>query len=212
FFEWGGRGKRLNATKYVELLKASYYAVKAADPNAVVVSGGLTPTGWNDGDTAYDDLVYMDMMYQAGVKDYCDAIGVHGTVVMPYAANLAAGANGDHGSFYFRRFEQIRDIMVKYGDQDKQMWFTEFGWPSSTESLANFPYATKISEAQQSEWLVQAYQLAKVRGYVGVMLLWNLNFAPTAEANDVLAKAAYSVLHRDWSPRPGYNALAAMAK
>ncbi|MDO8670133.1 MAG: glycosyl hydrolase family 18 protein, partial [Dehalococcoidia bacterium] len=122
FFEWGGRGKRLNATKYVELLKASYYAVKAADPNAVVVSGGLTPTGWNDGDTAYDDLVYMDMMYQAGVKDYCDAIGVHGNVVMPYAANLAAGANGDHGSFYFRRFEQIRDIMVKYGDQDKQMW------------------------------------------------------------------------------------------
>jgi len=77
YYEWGGRGRKLNAARYVELLRAAYNAIKANDPGAVVISGALTPTGYNDGDVAIDDRVYLEQMYQAGLARYCDAVGAH---------------------------------------------------------------------------------------------------------------------------------------
>ena len=41
--EWAGR--RPDPVEYVELLRTCYVAIKAADPQAIVVSAGLAPTG-----------------------------------------------------------------------------------------------------------------------------------------------------------------------
>ena len=211
WYEWGGRGKRLNAGQYVNLLKSAYATLKATDPGAVVVSGALTPTGFNDGDTAYDDVQFMQLMYAAGLKNYCDAVGVHANVVQPYAADLPPGQS-NHASFYFRRFEQIRAIMVQSGDSNKQIWFTEFGWPSSSSPHPDYPAAREISEEQQAAWLVQGYEIARARGYIGLMAVWNLNYGPIAEADDRYAKKAFGILNPDWSARPAFSRLAAMPK
>lgn len=211
WYEWGGRGRRLNAGQYVDLLKASYIKLKATDPSAVVVSGALTPTGFNDGDTAYDDVQFMQMMYAAGMKNYCDAVGVHANVVQPFAAELPPG-QANHPSFYFRRFEQIREIMVQYGDGNKQIWFTEFGWPSSSNPHPDYPNAREISEENQAAWLVKGFEIAKQKGYIGLMAVWNLNYAPIAEADDRYAKKAFSIINPDWSPRPAFSRLATMPK
>ncbi|MCL5962072.1 MAG: hypothetical protein M1358_22620, partial [Chloroflexi bacterium] len=132
WYEGGGKGK-LNAAAYVDMLRRSYQSIKGADPGAIVISGALTPTGVNDGNEAIDDVVYLDQMYQAGLKDYTDAIGAHmagynnapddwvdrNTVNTP-------GYKG-HPSFYFRRIDQLHDVMAKYGD-NKQLWLTEYEW------------------------------------------------------------------------------------
>ena len=40
--EWDGKAP--NAKEYVDMLRLTYQAIKKADPNAVVINGGLSPT------------------------------------------------------------------------------------------------------------------------------------------------------------------------
>lgn len=220
WYEWGGRGGRLNATEYVALLRAAYQAIKSVDPGATVLSGALTPTGINDGDIAYDDVEYLKMMYNAGMKDYNDAVAAHPSGYNnppdddPFNKTTSTTTFKGHWSFYFRRFEQLHQVMESYGDGDKKLWFTEFGWASSYPDPApsGYEYAGDNTPAMQAANLVRAFEIARAKGYVGVMFVWNLNFAPIAEATDTYAKKAFSIINRDWTARPAYNALAAMPK
>ncbi|MBI3980199.1 MAG: hypothetical protein HY331_18645 [Chloroflexi bacterium] len=218
WYEWGGTGRRLNAGQYVDLLRRSYAAIKAADPNAIVVSGAPTPTGVNDGDIAYDDVQYLQMMYDAGLKNVSDAIGAH-----PSGFNNPPDDDSSrnstqttsfkgHGSFYFRRFEQLYDVMRRNGDGNKKLWFTEFGWASSPNPYPEYAYARDNDEGAQARYLVRAFEIAKAKGTVGAMFVWNLNFATNAEANDRYAKKAFAILNPDWGQRAAYRQLAAMPK
>jgi hypothetical protein len=215
--EWGGG--QINAGSYVELLKVAHDAIKAADPNAIVVSGALTPTGFTDPNVAIDDALYLEQMYQyqnGVVKQYADVIGAHaGGYNNPPEADPSSTATGPfkgHPSFYFRRIEQLRAVMEKYGDGSKKMWLTEFGW--STANLApGYEYGKDNSEANQADYLVRAYALAKTKyPWMGVMFVWNLNFAtlPDLPASD--EKPPFGILNKDWSPRPAYTALQSMPK
>jgi len=222
YYEWGGRGHKLNAARYVELLKVAYKAIKSVDPAAIVISGALTPTGVNDGDIAIDDRVYLEQMYQAGLARYCDAIGAHpsGYNNPPDAdwrtwQDPTAPSFKGHPSFFFRgTLESYRNIMVKYGDARKTIWVTEFGW-ASVENLGappakGYEYAADNTEAEQAQFIVRAYQMGKAWGWVGVMFLWNLNFAPVAGKYD--EKAAFGIVRSDWSLRPAFIALRDMPK
>lgn len=223
YYEWGGRGGKLNAAEYMELLKLAYPAVKAADPNAIVISGAMTPTGMNDGDIAIRDSIYLEQMYQHGLKDYCDAVGAHpsGYNNPPDAdwqtyqdPTAGFGGKGDPSWFFRGTMETYRNIMVQYGDGDKKIWPTEFGW-ASVEGLgvgpaAGYEYAADNTEAEQAAFITQAYEMGKSWGWVGVMFLWNLNFAPVSGVTD--EKAAFGIVRDDWSPRPAFNALATMPK
>jgi spore germination protein YaaH len=216
--EWGAP---LSASEYVRLLSGAYGAIKAADPNAIVVSGAPTPTGMNDGVVAINDRIYLEQMYQAGLARWCNAIGIHPSGFgNPPGAHWPEGDDpgrgyDDHPSFFFRNaMEDYRNIMVKYGDGGKKLWATEFGWPT-VENLGvppapGYEFANDVNEASQASYLVQAYQMGRNWGWVGVMFLWNLNFGPVCGPAD--EKAAYGVIRPDWSPRPAYAALASMGK
>jgi len=217
WYEWGGKG-RLNAADYVALLKAAYGAIKAADPGVIVLSGGLTPTGVDDGVIAYDDVHYLEMMYEAGVKDYSDAIAAHPSGYnnppddTPERSSVESTGFKGHPSFYFRRFEEYHQLMERFGDGDKEIWFTEFGWASSPDPPPGYEYARDNSERDQARYLVRAFEIAQERGYVGVMFVWNLNFAPAVGEDDPFAKGAFSIIGPDWKPRPAYRALKNMPK
>ena len=211
--EWGC--KPVNAADYVNLLRLSYQAIKAADPSAIVISGALTPTGWNDGTTAIDDVVFLDQMYAAGLKNYCDAIGAHPNGFdnppgdwVDRSTDSNAQMKG-HPSFYFRRAEQLRDIMVKYGDGNKKMWITEVGWTTLNQN-PDYAYGAHTSEAEQAQFLVDAIKMAKNWGWVQALFVWNLNFQTVVPPSD--EKYPYGIVRSDWSPRPAYTALQQMAK
>jgi GH35 family endo-1,4-beta-xylanase len=217
WYEWGGKGE-LDASGYVALLKAAYQEIKQADSNVIVLSGGLTPTGVDDGDTAFDDVHYLEMMYEAGVQDFSDAVAAHpsGYNNPPddTLENHSVESTGfkDHPSFYFRRFEQYREVMERFDDGDKEIWFTEFGWASSPDPAPGYEYAADNTEQDQAQYLVRAFEIAQERGYVGVMFIWNLNYAPVAEADDPFAKGAFSIIRPDWTRRPAYRAVKQMSK
>lgn len=218
YYEWGR--EPLDANRYVQLLKLAYQAIKAQDANAVVVSGALTPTGINDGVIAIDDRTYLQQMYNAGLKYYCNAVGVHpsGYANPPdskFGEGPAGPSHNDHPSFFFRQtMEEYRTIMVINGDSNKRLWPTEFGW-SSTHGLgappaAGYEYANYNTEQDQANYIVRAYQMSKAWGWVGPMCLWNLNYGPASGKFD--EKAGFGIVYPNWSPRPAFYALASMSK
>ena len=203
--EW--HGKPISAAMYMDMLKRTYTAVKKSCPRIVVVSGAPTPTGVTN-ETAMDDVAFLQQLYANGLKNYSDAVGAHPSGF----ANPADAAPGTpnptgqfqgHRSFYFRgTMEAYRQIMVANGDKDKQIWPTEFGWGVDPNPKPGYDYEKFITVEQQAAWLVKSYQLMKSWGYVGVAILWNLDF--TDMNNET---GAFHVVGR-----PAFDALAAMPK
>ena len=217
--EWEGR--TINAGDYVELLKVSYQAIKAADPNAIVVSGALTPTGVNDLNIGIDDVVFLTQMYQyqGGVfKQYADAVGSHASgynnAPDDWVDRQTVNTPGfkGHGSFYFRRIDQLHQIMLNHGD-NRQMWITEFHWASAQPPVpAGYEWTTHLSEGQVAEFLVTSIQSMKnQRTWVGAVFIWNLNFRTFLDYHNH-ETAIFGILNEDWSPRHIYNRLRDMPK
>ena len=67
-----------------------------------------------------------------------------------------------------------------------------------------------ISEDTQARFLVQAFQIAKQTGYIGGVMVWNLNYQVAVPQTD--EKWGFGVIRQDWSPRPAFTALANMPK
>jgi len=228
-WEWGGLLP--DPPRYVEILRTAYAAIKRGDPNAVVVAAAMATTGPRGEDPiAWDDLLYIERMYQAGAKEFFDALGTnpHG---FGYPPEQDPGAvNG----LAFRRVEQQRQIMERYGDTSKGMWAMEVGWLSDPGPVC-YPLWEqwgrlwqKVSLEQQRDYLVRAFQYAWDHWpWMEVMVVFNLDFGAVPEeagcpgATNVCRETRfYALVTRD-NPcdaddplrfRPAYEALKAMPK
>jgi uncharacterized protein YraI len=206
WYEWGG--EPLDARRYIQLLASAYHAIKAACPGMIVVSGAPTPTGATP-PAAIRDTIYLEQMYQAGLKRYSDAIGVHPSgygnppdmrVQDFQAGNYSRPSHVNDSSFYFRNtMEQYRNIMVKYGDANKRLWPTEFGWASTGSPLPGYEYAVYNNEQDQAAYIARAFDMMHDWGFVGVAFLWNLNYNVTQPSTEL---AAFGIMGR-----PAYDAL-----
>lgn len=217
--EWN-TGRRLSAAEYVDLLSRAYRAIKAVDPNIIVVSGAPTPTGWHDYATAVRDIIYLEEMYIAGVKNWCDAVGVHPSgynnapdTRAPYVDPSNTIQRRDSSEHFLDTIEGYYNIMAKYGDGNKRLWATEWGWGAcegmGASPPADYAYFCDNSEQEQADYIVRAFQIAKNSGYMGVMFLWNLNFGPVCGTCE---QGYFGIVRPDWSHRPAYNRLASMPK
>lgn len=180
--EWNGAAP--SAVQYTEMLKAAYTAIKKADPNAIVVNGGLSPTTAGL-PLAIQDTQFVTDMYKAGAKDYFDQLGVHGAGFRsPPNADPAAVAkdpkatNNDPSSetlkrvYAFRHVEDIRKVMVENGDEKKKMAVLEFGY--TTDDRPGSPYLWHaVNEVEQSSYIVQSFLYAdrNWQDYVSTMSL-----------------------------------------
>lgn len=214
--EW----KPVRPGPFVELLKVAYTALKQADPSAVAIMGALTPTGVNDPNIAIDDAVYLRQLvaYNNGeVANYFDVLGVHPggfnhppTDTPQNITRNHGGGFDNHPSFFFTRYVELHNILTAAGI-NKDVWFTEFGWASTSAPAPGYEYAAQNSEFDQSSYLQGAFDLVKQQHpYVGVMIVWNLNFRVTQQSTH--ETWAFGILNSDWSPRPAYTALKNMPK
>jgi len=203
--EWGGQPiSRDQAAQYVYMLKETYTAVKAVDPSKIIVSAGLSPTGTDDG-TAMPDDIYLAWLYDLGLAAYSDVIGVHAP---GYGSAPEAELNSDprfpHPSFYFRRVEQLREIMAANGDGAKPFWVLEFGWTTDQQNPEYGWYA--VTPEQQADYIVRAFQYARAywSPQVGPMFVWNIadpTWTPEYE------QQWWAITNADGTPRPAYTAL-----
>ena len=178
--EWGGNPP--DPAGYSEFLRKAYAAIKRGNPNAIVISAGMAPTGDNNNVAMPDDIFY-EGMYQAmgGNSDgYFDMLGVHGAgFAAPPDLDPAVAASdqryGGYRFFAFRHVEDIRAIMERYGDSDKKIVLLEFGW---TYDPVNPSYKwhgadAGITDMVQAEYLKGAYEWAAAnwQPWIGLMSL-----------------------------------------
>jgi polysaccharide biosynthesis protein PslG len=205
--EWGNAIiDRDQAAQYMYMLKETYQLVKSIDPSKIIVSAGLSPTGTNDG-TAQPDDVYLGWMYEFGLASYADVIGMHAPGYgSPPEAELNSDSRFQHPSFYFRRVEQLRDIMAANGDGGKQFWVLEFGWTSDQVNPTYSWYA--VTPEQQADYIVRAYQYAQSHWapQVGPMFVWTMADPAWTSANE---QYWWSITGPDGTPGPAYVALQA---
>lgn len=218
-------GGKVNVAAYLPVLKAGFQAVKKSDPKAVVVFGGMTPTGVNDPAVALNDVEYLRQIYALNggeIKQYYDVLGAHpgsncndpdhSYPANPQGCDVSGTGKADFAndnSFYFQRIQDLRKVMVDAGEGNTKMWLTEFGWTTANQAKG-YEYGAFVSEQQQAQYLVRAFQLGKSYPWMGVMFVWNLNFSSITQPSD--EKYPWSVLTSDWSPRPAYTALKNMPK
>jgi polysaccharide biosynthesis protein PslG len=205
--EWGNQAiNRQQAADYVRLLGMAYNAAHAAQPNIVVITAGLSPTGVKTSD-AWDDAEYLQWLFDAGLKggvNY-DVLGAHGNTQAPEVeADLNSLPAFTDASFYFRRVEQLRAIQVKAGDADRQIWFLEFGW-TADKVHPDFAWFS-VSEDKKAENIVKAYAYAKAHWspWIGVMTLWTLSDPTWTPADE---KYWWAIDNPDGTPRAALNAV-----
>lgn len=218
--EWNSQSHPISAAQYVELLRLAYNAIKAADPAAIVVSGGLAPTGFNDGVNAIDDRIYLQAMYANGAARYMDALGAHpnGWANPPdsVCCNQTAGVltHDDHPSFFFRQtLADYRQIMVANGDSQTFIWPTEFGWGTNADTgsapPAGYEFVAYTDLTEQAQYIARGYQLGRDLNYVGPMFLWNLNFCQASGNNS--EQCLWSLIGPSGN-RPAYTSVKNLAK
>jgi hypothetical protein len=227
--EWGNRPP--NAAEYTEMLRLSYEAIKSVDPNALVISAGMAPTTRND-DVARPDTYYIQEMYGAGAASYFDALGAHapGYASPPemdpaeIATTPGLANPGDFKEennvpeelrrvYGFRHVEDIRAIMVRNGDENKQIVLLEFGW--TIDPRPNSPYKWHaVSPEQQAEYFVRAYQYAKEnwQPWIGVMsLIYVANPQWTMDDEQTYWSVIYPT-YPELTAAPAYYGLKSMPK
>jgi hypothetical protein len=213
--EWGGRTP--DPAKYARMLKALYPKVKAADPNALVVMGGLATTGdAGTGAQAWGDLTYLRAVYENGAKGFFDAIGSH-----PYAGPYAPETPGSAAPLgvYFRRAEEHRKVAEQFGD-DPAVWITEFGWLHNFEAAqcnlaSDDPYRApwQVSEATQAEYLARAFKYARENWpWAGPMFIYNLDFALDPWRVRCDPNRFFSLVRGNGTPLTAMAVLAAMPR
>jgi hypothetical protein len=210
--EWGD--VQPNPAEYTALLKVCYQAIKAADPQAIVISAGLAPTG-TPPPAAMPAPDFLQAMYDAGAADYFDVLGANapGYKAPPEASPEEGASNPDYGSgrwFVFRHLEELRAVMVANGDAAKQVAILEMGWTTDTVNPSYAWHA--VDEQTQADYLVRAYQYAEQHWQPWIGLMTTIYIADYDWKPEVDEQWWWAIVLPDGTPRPAYHALRDMPK
>ncbi|HVO68552.1 MAG TPA: hypothetical protein VMT24_00820, partial [Aggregatilineaceae bacterium] len=150
--EWSTAPQSLDPSRYVKLLQIAHDAIKAVDPNVVVITAALSPTGASAGQAYQDDFVYFKRLLDAGMLKYADCVGAHANgynvpptqdrtnlVNRPKAVFRGPFDNINH-SWYFKETLEGYHKMIAAAGSTTKICLTEFGW-ASLEGLQGKPRA-----------------------------------------------------------------------
>ncbi|GIK58107.1 MAG: hypothetical protein HND44_10560 [Chloroflexi bacterium] len=216
------------AADYVAVLCKAYDRIKAIDPDALVISAGLAPTGrvqgnWN-GHPGHNGLYQDEREFflefvAAGGGNCLDGVGYH---PYGYSADFDATPDAPSGDptqncangFCFRGAEKLYELMQTHGLGHKKMWATEFGWITQPPDhcLSDPSWQGRlwqiVSPQKQAENLVGAYEYATTHWpWMGAMFIFNLNFNQAPIYPECEQMRFYGVMGR-----PAEQALANMPK
>ncbi len=182
--EWRG-SLPFNGAGYMQLFRPAYQAIRAYSPNITIVSAGLAPTGDSAG--SRDDRSYTREMYANGLASFSDIVfGAHpyGWANAPEATCCGTQGFDDDPHFFFAdNLRDYRQIMSDNGHR-VSMWITEFGWATWDGFPGDPPTGSEwmrfSNRWDQANYTIRAFEIGQNDPNIGVMFLWNLNFATLA--------------------------------
>ncbi|MGH9180923.1 MAG: cellulase family glycosylhydrolase, partial [Acidimicrobiales bacterium] len=183
---------RPDPAAYTALLVAASSAIKAVDPAARVLSGGLSPAVDAADGSQISPLTFLAGIYAAGGGPALDAVASH-----PYSfpGRPLDPATANWNQFY--KLPQLHQVMVANGDGAKQIWGTEYGAPTAGPG--------SVSEAEQAAYVSEAYAAFASWSWAGP-LLWYSQRDAGADPGD--REHHFGLLNRDYSPKPAAAAFA----
>ena len=180
--------------EYMDLVKAAYPRMKAADPRSTILVGALSrreTVGGRPND-------WLAAMYDEGLQGNFDAISVH-----PYTDPDLPGENVRAAYSWLEmagpwedRTPSMRELMVDHGDGARRIWITEFAAPTGGD------LGTPVSEARQAEILGRATELAQSYPWLGGFFWYSVRDALDGGEQ-------FGVLRSDWTAKPSRAVYAA---
>ena len=150
----GGSWDAANPCAYTRLMQQSYTAIKAVDPNILVLTAGLGAQRIDE--TAQAGDVFFANMYTYGAAGYFDVLSWH-----PYSYPCFPGESCPKSRPWYRT-PTVRQLMVDHGDGGKPIWATEFGAP--TGGVAGDGH---VDENNQAAMMVDAMKRWVALPYAG---------------------------------------------
>lgn len=211
--EWGEQP--VNPEGYTDLLCRTYHALKAVDPQIVVISGALAPTIELSGRNLMD-LIFLERMYNAGAAGCFDILSVQ-------AYGLFSGPSDRRmrpTTVNIARHQYIRDMMVAHGDAHKPIWISEMAWnyvpgPEAAPDIANRTMFGQVTLEQAARYAPLFYQRAQEEWpWIGVVNYWFFTRPDTSWRSQPqyyfrMVEPDYSAEHPTFTPLPVYDAMRA---
>jgi hypothetical protein len=205
FPEWGNRP--VDPKDYVTLLRVAYQRAKQADPNVYVLSAPLAitlgqehpePGKW----ISMNEIDYLEEMYKAGAKDYFDILSANA-----FGLGSPPEEPAQPRVLNFHRVLFLRDVMERYGDADKPVWFNEYGWNASPEDFGEEQLIwQRVSEEEQAQYTVGGVEYAQEHWpWAGVFNIWY--FRQVGNISPDRSDYYFRMVDIDFTPRLVYNAV-----
>lgn len=202
--EWGNQDA--NPEAYTQMLCQTYDALKAVDPEIVVISGALAPTNAMGG-ADLNDFIFLQRMLDAGAADCFDVLSMQG-----YGLNSAPSDRRMRPqTVTFARPIYIRDLLVRNGHPEKPIWISEAAWnpvpePEEVPNIdARYNFG-QVSEEQAARYMVEGYaRMQREWNWSGVMFYWFFKRPADYEQNQSFYY--FRMVEPDFTPLPVYDAL-----
>ena len=176
------------AAAYAELVKAAHPRIKAEAAGLTVLAGAL----------AFSDDRFLERLYSLGIKGKFDGLSFH-----PY--NEWRDPD-DAWKPEWRKYTFVtgvpymREVLRRHGDGSKRLWLTEFGW-----STCGTGDRWCVSEGEQAQYVADAIRIVRGWDFVEAAIVYNLR---NKGSNPTDREHQFGLLHRDFTPKPGYHAFA----
>ena len=187
---WLGSAKR-----YARLLRAAYPAIKAGDPNALVVFAGLM----------HNDDRFLARAYAGGARGSFDVMATHPYQGVGDAAPETADGGGDW--WLITHVPAVHELMARHGDGAKPIWFTEFGWSTHSNWPGMQAWQRGVNPEEQAAYLSRAVALIRLRYPYVERAFW---YKDAARGGESEIQSGYGLLNADLSARSAYAALKAL--
>ena len=179
---------------YVQMLQASYTDIKAVDPSAFVITGGLAPES-TDSQGDINEVTFLQDMYADGAAGYFDALGDH---PYSYPALPDTDESWSGWSQMDATSPSLESVMAANGDANKEIWITEVGAPTGGPD--------SVGTAGQAQELTQAIDDAKASKWIGALYIYTYEDSGGDPSTD---EDWFGLLNADGSPKPAWSAVAA---
>lgn len=195
----------IGGTDYVNnLLRPAHAAIKAANPNVIVVAGAPAPTGYFGAagctESGCNDDVFVTQMAAAGAATVMDCMGVHHNsgATSPSAESGHPAddpADGNHYSWYLKPQMQTYAQAL---NSAVPLCVTEFGYLSMDgygPPPAQFGWAKDTSVEDHAAWLGEAARLFATEEIPNVRfaIVFNVNFSGGGDD----PQAGYAIVRAD---------------